>query len=221
MGYVSSILGTIGGTYLAGGYKGTDWSALEPYTAHLSGVGGKFTGLGDAALAQYDTDNAAYRSALSNYKDYLTQDPFTDSRDASYINNATAGLSDAYNKAQSSLTANLAKRGINAGSSAGVGGLAGIEAARAGAIGNAQNALADKAVADHEHRLSGLLSLMGGAAASDYSRGTSALNSAQDTYGTLAGIGLQQGEFDQKRRDKNSTEFGDLAGTVADAYLPF
>ncbi len=206
---VYSSVGGLAGSFFGSGAHSTDWSSIAPYTAALDGIGGHFNALGLDSLGDYAADNGAYRTALGNYKDYLTKDPYTDSRDASYINTATSGLGDAYNKANASLSANLAARGIDPNSSLAVGGAAGIEAGRASALSSAQNGLARSAVTDHERRLQGLLSLMGGAANTDYNRGAGALDAASGSYDKLLKSGMDQSEFDQQRKDKNSVAFTD------------
>ena len=215
-------LGSIIGLFSGNNSGQTSYSDAGTAMSNLTGLAGQYDQTGLDALGDYGADEAGYQTALKNYATYLGEDPYTDSTNAAYINNATKGLSNAYNTAQSSLTSNLAARGIDPDSSIAAGAEAGLAASQAGAVAGAENSLQNAQIANTGARMSGLLSLMGGASSTDYSRAMSGLSGASGDDESLGKLGVDMDQYNQTQKDneQSSTDdgIGGLIGTIGGLF---
>lgn len=209
---------------LAGGLSESK-APSNPYSGREVEAANKLgdVGAADAALTHsaqqgYDAFNPQYKDAANSYADYLKQDPYTDSYSTAALGKATAGTNAAYNAAQSNLYASNAARGLSNDSSGLQGGLASIEAGKAGQVAGAQNNLALQKVADHQRNLGMLADFLHGAR-NDERGAVQAGNAAQagiageqaSIYSGLNNSANEVKASQQKRSDdSNSALFGAL-----------
>ena len=166
---------------LASTYAGDANSALRNQGAVANQLG---------TFAQGDT--AAYnqfapqaRAATQGEADYLRQNPYTDNFSTQALNRATSGVTSAYLRSRANLSSDLARRGMGGDSSALTGGLAAMDASRAGIIGNAGEELAYRKIADNGGRLAQLAQLLSGAGQSAQQGAEGALTPQASIYGNM------------------------------------
>jgi hypothetical protein len=133
-----------------------------------------------------DITDPAYKAQLGRVQDILSTDPYTDSYSAAKIAGATAGTDAAYQAAKSRLTGDLAARGLS-GSGAMAGGLAQIEAGRAGVLSSAANDVAMQAIQDRTQRAQQLLGILGNARDDAFSQRSGALGAEAGVDSSIAG----------------------------------
>lgn len=212
MSFLSSLFG--GGDYGAGGF-------LNDYKNTIGqeqGLVGQYGSLASQAGQDYGRYSSGYSDALTNYANLLKQNPYTDSYSTSVLNQATNGLTNDYLGAKAALTADLARRGLaspGADSSMLTGGLASIEAQRAGQLAAAQNNLAMQEIDRQYQNDQALTDLYGGAANTAYGRETGALG---EQAGLLQNIGQgQMGLYENARQQQaqhNSAMLGFIGGLI-------
>ena len=196
-----------------------DFNSGRQYLSQLSGIGSQYGSQASNAFNDYSADNGQYRGAVQNYGQYLSQNPYTDTRNTADLARATTGSADAYSRARANLAASGAAAGVGgAGSSSLMGGMAGIEAGEAGSLAGAQNTQAYNQIQARQANMQALVGLYGGQAGQDYSRGTQALGAEQGVDSGLAStyLGLGQTEFgeeqnmDAQQRQATSGALGNL-----------
>ena len=207
---------------LGGGHVGTNPYASQQSNAaaSLGGVASGYGQFGQGELGQYDRFSPQYDQAVTQDARLLQSDPYTDSYSAGKIAQATGTTTAAYQSAKANLQAEMARRGISGGG-AEVGGLAGIEASRAGAISGAANNVAMQSVQQRYQNADALTNLYSGATKSAEQGYLDALGGQESVYGQQAGIyGNLGSQWDnvQEYNGQADDELGKLAGTALTAY---
>lgn len=201
-----SILGSLFGGHGASSAGKAAFQEAQRNASQLSSVGDQYNQNAALAGSEFSPDNAGYRGAVSNEANYLQQNPFTSQYDTQSLANATSGAANAYQKANTQLTNNLASRGITDGSALS-GGLASIGNAQAAQQAGAQNALAQRQIATANQNRNSLVSLLGGEANQDYSRQNNALGHEgsidQDMFGDNSHLG--EGEYTRANAQQAQT----------------
>jgi len=137
--WLSSVLGGAASFGLSSLFGGGP--KVNPYYQQMQAQG--LAGLGQVAgqagqlgaqgreLSSYTMP--AYTQQLQNVGQMLTQDPYTDAYRTAQINQATGGVGSAYQQGAAQLQSQLAQRGLDS-SGLMAGGLADLDASRAGAL---------------------------------------------------------------------------------------
>lgn len=227
MGFPAALAGASALVGLLGGSKnynsGPDLTQGRQNLNALSGVGAAYGSLANGAANNYAADNTGYRAALGNEAQYLETDPYTSSRDAADLAAGTSGATQAYQKANSDLSADLAARGIKDGSILG-GGLAYNAAQRAGSLASAQNELANNKINARNANTSALLNLYSGAANQDWGRQSDALGAEGGIDQNLASNYLDLGGREQQEETASKLNVNSMlgaAGSVAGSAYGF
>lgn len=183
------------------------------YLGSLGNVAAAYGSLASQSAGQYSGDNASYRQALQNQSDLLQQG-FGNQDRAGYIAGQTANVGGAYQQGQANLTNDLSARGLGMSGSA-AGGLADLDASRAGAYSTAANQAQNYFSNAQLQRSNQLTNLLGGAASTDYGRQTSALGAQGGLDSTLAGDYSAEAQAQyQRQAAQNAGLFGSI-GSIA------
>lgn len=232
--YLGIGLGAIGtlGSLFGGGNNAAYQQANEFQNDQLGAIQGEgvdantFGNLGQQNLNSYNQYNPLYQQSVGNEANYLNQNLYTNPYSNQQLTNATSGASDAYSRARANLTNSLAQRGLQtagdtSASGALTGGLASIYAQQAGTQANAQQGIAQQAIAQHAQNLQSLDSLYGGVANQYYNQGTQAYGQQAGIQGNMAGqygqmaqSALQQANASAQAQQSPWTSLASLGGSI-------
>ena len=161
-------ISTLGGLF--SGTPSINWNGYDSATNALQQTGNQYAGLSNPYVADSGGDFQTARNSLNNYAQYLSANPATQQNNAAFMGGAESSAANAYAKANSALTQNMAQRGIsNSGTAAGaLTGLAADQAANT--AGNAYN-LGQYNTEKYAQNLGELNNLYQGQASQDFSRG--------------------------------------------------
>lgn len=200
-----------------------DMAAGRAALTNEAGIGSEFGSLAKGALNNYSADNAGYRSAVTDETNYLKADPFTDTRDAADLAQATRGTTQAFQRGDANLTASLARRGFDPTSSMAAGGLASLAGQEAATVAGAENDQAYRKIATRNNNRNALMSILSGESATDYGRGVSALGNENSIDSSLAHTHLGLGQQEQAQEAaaeaaRNQQIYGGATGLGASLF---
>lgn len=211
---------------------GSDYGAAQDKQNMLSSLAGasgdarQFNTMGGRAYTSFQADDPAYRQAAAAQLAEDQRDPFTDQFSASALARARAGAQQNYQRSAANLAARYAQTGMTAPgggpSSVAAGGYANLEAANANGLGQAQNDLAYRSIAEHQRRLADATNLTGGMANQDWGRANNAYGSELGANMGVAGAygNLYQGDVARQQSDANGVMglLGDAANVAGMYY---
>jgi len=215
-------MGLFGGLF--GGSPTLNTGSTQPYTSALNSIANNFGSQGKAAQDQYGQFNTNDTNALNALSSYYTTNPATQQYNAEQTANASEAARVGAERAKAGLSMDLANRGIDPNSSAGVGGLTAIANQQASTNANIQAQQAQENERQHAQNLADNANLWNGAASTAFGRTNTLQNQQagleQQGFSNADQLAMQQ--YQQKLQQQQAEEglASGLFNTAANIFAP-
>lgn len=198
--------------------------STQPYTSALNSIAGGFGSQGTAAQGQFNAYSTNDQNAINALSNYYNTNPATQQYNAEQTANASQAARVGAARATAGLDTNLAGRGIDPNSSAGIGGLAQIANQQASTNANIQAQQGQANEAQHASNLAADANLWNGVSNTQFNRANTLQNQQagleQQGFSDADQLAMQQYQAQQANQQGEEALAGGLFSTAANLFAP-